>query len=83
MLDMSLNNAVDEKGRIQKMNLEGANSGGLGDESPPAGSRGEGPVRGLGGQSPPEADDFSQLKASWGGHGPLPPPLKSASVDEI
>jgi len=32
------------QGRIQKMNLEGANSGGLGDGSPP------------------EADDFLQLK---------------------
>jgi len=36
---MSLNNAADERVRIQKMNLEGANSGGLGDKSPPAGSR--------------------------------------------
>ena len=50
------------------MNLEGANSGGLGDGSPPAGSRGA------------EADDFSQLKGHlWhlgeGGMPPLPPPL--------
>ena len=30
------------------MNSEGANSGGLGDGSPPAGSRGEAPVEGLG-----------------------------------
>jgi len=44
------------------MNLEGANSGGLGDGSPPAGSRGGAPVRGLGDFRPPEADDFSQLK---------------------
>jgi len=54
------------------MNLEGANSGGLGDGSPPAGSRGA------------EADDFSQLKGHlWhlgeGDMAPLPPPLKSAS----
>jgi len=40
------------QGRIQKMNLEGANSGCLGDESPPAGSRGEDPVGGLGTKSP-------------------------------
>jgi len=35
--------------------------------------------RGSGGRSPPEADDFSQLKASWG---TWPPwlPLKSASA---
>jgi len=47
------------------MNLEGANSGGLGDGSPPAGSRGGAPVGGLGDfvpLCPPEADDFSQLK---------------------
>jgi len=51
------------------MNLEGANSGSLGD------------------RSPPEADDFSQLKGYLavtsgilgGGHGPLAP-LKSASA---
>ena len=61
-------------GRIRKMNLEGANLGGLGDKSPPAGSRGGAPVGGLGdevgagdatynnGRSPPEADDVSQLK---------------------
>ena len=36
------------------MNLDGANSGGLGDGNPTAGSRG--------GVRPPEADDFSQLK---------------------
>ena len=47
------------QGWIQKMNLEGANSEGLGDGSPPAGSRGGAPV---GGRSSPEADDFSQLK---------------------
>jgi len=41
------------------MNLEGANSGGLGDGSPPVGSRGGAPVRGLGDFRPPEADDFS------------------------
>jgi len=53
------------------MKLEGANSGGLGD-----GSR---QLR--------KADDFSQLKGYLdvtsdilGGHGPLGPPLKSASV---
>ena len=34
------------------MNLEGANSGGLGDESPPAGSRGGAPVEGLGDEVP-------------------------------
>jgi len=44
------------------------------------------PGRGSGGRSPPEADDFSQLKgyldatlASWGGMAPWPPPLKSAT----
>ena len=54
------------------MNLEGANSGGPGAPS--------------GGRSPPEADDFSQLKGYLdvtsgilGGHGPLGP-LKSASA---
>ena len=44
------------------MNLEGANSGGLGDGSPPAGSRGRAPVRGVGDFVPQIADDFSQLK---------------------
>ena len=60
---------ADLQGRIRKMNLEGANSGGLGD------------------RSPPEADDFSQLKVYldmlWtdlvtcgilGGYGPFGPP---------
>jgi len=54
------------------MNLERANSGCLGDGSP---------GRGSGGLSPPEADDFSQLKGYLdvtsgilgGGHGPLGP----------
>ena len=58
------------------MNLEGANSGGH--------QRVQGwrPGRGSGGRSPPEADDFSQLKGYLdatsgilgGGHGPLGPP---------
>jgi len=72
------------------MNLEGANSGGLGRKSP-SGFQGRSPGRGSGGQSPPESDHFSQLKGYldvlWrdlvtsgilGGHGPLGP-LKSAS----
>jgi len=57
--------------------LGGANSGGLGDRSPLAGSRGGAPIGG-----PPEADDFSQLKGYLdvtsgilGGMAPLPPPL--------
>ena len=61
-----------EPGRIRKMNLEGANSGGV-----PSGVQGR----------PPEADDFSQLKGYLdvtsgilgGGHGPLAI-LKSASA---
>jgi len=80
------------------MNLEGANLGGLEDKSPPAGSRGGAPVGGLGDEvgagdatynnerSPPEADDFSQLKGYLdvttgilGAMAPLPPPLMSAS----
>ena len=48
--------------------LGGGQFRGLGDESPPAGSRGRA-----------VADDFSQLKASWGEHGPFVPPLKYAS----
>ena len=52
----------------------------------PAGSRGGGPVGSLGGQSSPEADDFSQLKGYLdvtsgifgGGAWPLASPLKSA-----
>ena len=51
------------------MNLEGANSGGLGDGSPPAGSRGDreptGAVEGL----------FRCHLWHLGGHGPLVPPL--------
>jgi len=56
------------------MNLEGANSGGH--------QRGPGVEAGRvsGGRSPPEADDFSQLKGYldatsgiFGGHGPLAP----------
>ena len=70
------------------MNLEGANSGGLRDGSP-SGVQGRSPGRGSGGRSPPEADDFSQLKGYLdatsgilGGMDPCPPllPLKSASV---
>jgi len=61
--------------------LEGANSG------LSSGVQGRSPGRGSGARSPPEADDFSQLKGyldvtfgMLGGHGPLaPPPLKSAS----
>ena len=69
------------------MNLERANSGSLGDGSPPAWSRGGAPVGGLGTKSP-EADDFSQLKGYLdvtsgilreGEACPLCPPLKSAS----
>ena len=41
------NGRTATQGRIQKMNLEGANSGG-----PPAGSRGGAPVRGLGDEVP-------------------------------
>jgi len=55
--------------------LGGANSGGLGDRSPLAGSRGAAPIGG-----PPEADDFSQLKGYLdvtsgilGGMAPCPP----------
>ena len=59
------------------MNLERANSGCLGDGSP---------GRGSGGRSPPEADDFSQLKgyldvtsgilgAAWPPWPPLNPPV--------
>jgi len=55
-------NAIYYQGRIQKMNLQGANSGRLGDGSPPSGVQGRSPGGGAGGQSPPEADDFSQLK---------------------
>ena len=70
------------------MNLEGANSGSLGDGSPPAWSRGGAPVGGLGTKSP-EADDFSQLKGYLdvtsgilgGGMAPCPPP-KSATAQE-
>jgi len=46
------------QGRIQKMNLEGANSGGLGDGSPPAGSRGGAPVGGLGDEVPEKLTTF-------------------------
>jgi len=69
------------QGRIQKMNLEGANSGGLGDGSP---------GRGSGGRSPPEADDFSQLKGYLdvtsgilGGMPPLNPPVGPPTVLEF
>ena len=51
----------DWQGRIQKMNLEGANLGGLGVEFP-SGVQWRSPGRGSAGRSPPEADDFSQLK---------------------
>jgi len=67
------------------MNLEGANSGGLGDRCPPSAvSRGAAPVGGVRDEVPPEADDFSQLKASWGAACPPPlAPLKSASVMDL
>ena len=45
----------------QKMNLEGANSG-SGGRKFPSGVQGQNPGRGSGGRSPPEADDFSQLR---------------------
>ena len=52
-----------------------------------SGVQGRSPGRGSGGRSPPEADDFSQLKGYLdvtpgilGGMAPLPPPLKSARV---
>jgi len=75
------------------MNLEGANLGGVGDRSPPAGSRGGAPVGGLGTKSP-EAGDFSQLKGYldvlWrdlvtsgilgGAWPPSPPPLNPPVV---
>jgi len=70
---------VRVQGRIQKMNFEGANSGGLGTEVPQRG-QGRSPGRGSGGRSPPEADDFSQLKGYLdvtsgilGGMAPWPP----------
>ena len=40
------------------MNLEGANAGGLGDGSPPAGSRGGAPVGGLGDKVPQKLTTF-------------------------
>ena len=43
------------QGRIQHIGLEGALAGGLGDESPTAGSRGRAPVRGSLGAKAPEA----------------------------
>ena len=46
------------QGRIQKMNLDGANSGGLGDESPPAESRGGAPVEGLWDEVPQKLTTF-------------------------
>jgi len=53
----------------------------------PENELGGGQFRGTGGRSPPEADDFSQLKGYLdvtsgilGGMAPLPPPLKSASA---
>ena len=61
------------------MNLEGPIQGFWGWKFP-SGIQGRSPGRGYGGRSPPEADDFSQLKGYldvtcgifWGGgHGPL------------
>jgi len=49
---------ISVQGWIQKMNLEGANSEGLGDGSPPAGSRGGAPVGGLGNEVPQKLTTF-------------------------
>jgi len=55
-----------------------------GQMSPISGVQGRSPVGGVRDEVPPEADDFSQLKASWGAACPPPlAPLKSASVMDL
>jgi len=62
--------------------LGGGQLRGSGGQKSPSGVQGRSPGRGTEGRSPPEADDFSQLKGYLdvtsgilGGMAPLPPPL--------
>jgi len=76
-------------GADQENELGGGQFRGSEGRKSPSGVQGRNPGRESGGRSPPEADDFSQLKGYLdvtsgilGGMAFLPPPLKSASAPD-